>query len=132
MRPQERVANLKQIAHPGGLSEDAIARLAQSCKWRDYGAGEQIVGYADVSTDVLFLLTGKARVIIYSAEGKAVVFVDLVPATMFGEIASHRPQAALGERGGAGGLHSWPHCQPRNSRSLCCASRTWRWQLCAK
>ena len=88
MQPQARVAYLKQIDVLASLSEAALAHLAQSCKWRNYGAGEQIVGYADASTDVLFLLTGKARVIIYSADGKAVLFVDLAPATMFGEIAA--------------------------------------------
>jgi len=88
MRPPERTAALKRIAVFAGLNEAAIDRVAQSCMWRDYAAGEQILGYLDASTDVLFLAAGKARVIIYSAEGKAVVFVDLAPATMLGEIAA--------------------------------------------
>ena len=99
MRPQERATHLKRIDILASLSEAALAHLAQSCKWRDYGPGEQILGYADSSTDVLFLLTGKARVTIYSADGKAVVFVDLIPATMFGEIAAidHKPRSATVE-----------------------------------
>jgi CRP/FNR family cyclic AMP-dependent transcriptional regulator len=96
MRPHERVAKLKGIGILGALSEEALVRVAQSCTWRDYAAGEQILGYQDPSTDVLFLVAGKARVIIYSAEGKAVVFVDLAPATMFGEIAAidRKPRSA--------------------------------------
>jgi CRP/FNR family cyclic AMP-dependent transcriptional regulator len=96
MRTQERAAHLKRIAILAGLSEEALMRLGQSCTWRDYGVGEQILGYQDPSTDVLFLVVGKARVIIYSAEGKAVVFVDLAPATMFGEIAAidRKPRSA--------------------------------------
>ena len=99
MRPQERATYLKRIDILASLSEAALAHVAQSCKWRDYGPGEQILGYADASTDVLFLLTGKARVTIYSADGKAVVFVDLTPATMFGEIATidHKPRSATVE-----------------------------------
>ena len=48
---------------------------------------------------MLFLVAGRARAIIYSTEGKAVVFVDLVPATMFGEIASidRQPRSATVE-----------------------------------
>ena len=58
------------------------------CKWRDYDGGEQILSYHDASTDVFLLAAGRARVIIYSAEGKAVVFTDLRPGAMFGEIAA--------------------------------------------
>src|SRR5262249_46788184 len=35
-----------------------------------------------------FLASGKVRVIIYSADGKAVIFTDLRPGAMFGEIAA--------------------------------------------
>ena len=96
MRPHERVAKLKGIDILDALSEEALARVAQSCKWRDYVAGEQIIDYQEPSTDVRFLLAGKARVIIYSAEGKAVVFVDLAPPIMFGEIAAidRKPRSA--------------------------------------
>jgi CRP/FNR family cyclic AMP-dependent transcriptional regulator len=96
MRPHERVAKLKGIDILGALSEEALARVAQSCKWRDYATGEQIIDYQEPSTDVRFLLAGKARVIIYSADGKAVVFVDLAPPIMFGEIAAidRKPRSA--------------------------------------
>ncbi|MGB7917327.1 MAG: Crp/Fnr family transcriptional regulator, partial [Rhodomicrobium sp.] len=50
--------------------------------------GEQILGHGDTSTDVSFLLAGSARAISYSREGKAVVFADLKPDAMFGEIAA--------------------------------------------
>lgn len=88
MPAYEYAAELKRIAILAGLPEAALARVAQSCKWRRYDKGECILDYSDGSTDVLFLLVGKARVILYSAEGKAVIFVDLAPASMFGEIAA--------------------------------------------
>ena len=88
MLPHERAAALKRLPILSGLSDDSLEGVAQSCTWRRYEMGEQIVGYQDRSTDVLFLLSGKARVIIYSSKGKAVVFVDLKPPTMFGEIAA--------------------------------------------
>jgi CRP-like cAMP-binding protein len=92
----ERIASLKRLPILAGLSDAAVARVAQSCQWGMHEAGEQIVGYQDPSTDVYFLLSGKARAIMYSAEGKAVIFVDLQPGTIFGEIAAidRRPRSA--------------------------------------
>ena len=88
MLQHERVAGLKRVPIFGKLSDVALERAAQSCAWRKYEFGEQILSYQDPSTDILFLLAGKARVVIYSSEGKAVVFVDLKQGTMFGEIAA--------------------------------------------
>src|SRR5512146_1931107 len=96
MQPHERVAKLKHIDVLAGLTDDALARVARECKWREYNAGESILGHQDVSTDVVFLLSGRARVIIYSAGGKAVLFTDLASATMIGEIAAidRKPRSA--------------------------------------
>ena len=88
MLQHERGPALKRVPIFAELSGGALERVAQSCTWRRYGTGEQIVGYQDHLTDVLFLLAGKARVIIYSSKGKAVVFADLKPTIMFGEIAA--------------------------------------------
>src|SRR4029453_7343985 len=52
------------------------------------GAGGQLLRSHDPSAEVFFLAAGKVRVIIYSAEGKAVVFTDLKVGAMFGEIAA--------------------------------------------
>jgi CRP-like cAMP-binding protein len=95
-RQQERRDGLRRVAILAELSEAALDEVAQSCTWRQYDSGERILDYQDASTDVFFLLTGKARAIIYSSEGQAVVFVDLKPATMFGEIAAidRRPRSA--------------------------------------
>ena len=102
--PQERTARLKRIAILSSLTEAELEQVARRCKWREYGPGEQVCGYQDAVTDVLFLLAGKARVIIYSAEGKGVVFADLTPSTMFGEIAAI-DGCALGQRGGPRNVH---------------------------
>jgi CRP/FNR family transcriptional regulator, cyclic AMP receptor protein len=88
MQPHERVASLKRIGVLAALADDALARVARECKWREYSARESILGHEDASSDVLFLLDGRARVIIYSADGKAVLFTDLAAATMIGEIAA--------------------------------------------
>jgi len=88
MQVAERVTALKRIAILAGLSNEAVSRVAESCKWQTYSVSQSIVDYRDASSDVLFLLSGKARVINYSADGKSVVFVDLVAPALFGEIAA--------------------------------------------
>jgi CRP-like cAMP-binding protein len=88
MHQRERLAALKRVPIFIDLPQARLEQLADTCKWQDYDAGEQIVSYHDPSTDVCFVAAGKVRVIIYSAEGKAVVFTDLKPGAMFGEIAA--------------------------------------------
>jgi len=85
---QERVLALGRVSILAGLARPQLERIAAVCKWREFDAGEQILSYRDPSTDVFLLGAGKVRVIIYSAEGKAVVFTDLRPGAMFGEIAA--------------------------------------------
>jgi CRP/FNR family cyclic AMP-dependent transcriptional regulator len=92
----ERVSGLKRASVFAQLSDAALQNLAEKCKWREHGTGEQILGRQDFSTDVYFLLAGTARAISYSSEGKAVVFADLKTGAMFGEIAAidRRPRSA--------------------------------------
>jgi CRP/FNR family transcriptional regulator, cyclic AMP receptor protein len=88
MLPKDRIVGLKRMPIFARLSDDALERVARSCAWGQHESGEQILSFQDSSTNILFLLSGKARVVIYSSEGKAVVFRDLTAATMFGEIAA--------------------------------------------
>jgi CRP/FNR family transcriptional regulator, cyclic AMP receptor protein len=96
MLQHERIPRLKALEILADLPEPAIERIAQVCRWQRYAAGEQIVGYQDRSTDIYFLIAGKARATVYSAEGKAVVFADLTAGAMFGEIAAidRKPRSA--------------------------------------
>jgi CRP-like cAMP-binding protein len=88
MHQRERPAALKRVPILGELPQARLEQLASTCKWQDYDAGELILSYHDPSTEAFFLAAGKVRVIIYSAEGKAVIFTDLKPGAMFGEIAA--------------------------------------------
>jgi CRP/FNR family transcriptional regulator, cyclic AMP receptor protein len=88
MQLNDRVATLKQVPILSVLPGERVEDLARICKWRNYNAGEQILSYNDPSTEVFFLMAGRVRVIIYSGEGKAVLFTDLRPGAMFGEIAA--------------------------------------------
>jgi CRP-like cAMP-binding protein len=88
MEERQRLAALERVPILAELARAQLERVAKACKWRRYNSGEQILGYHSASADVFFLVAGRVRVIIYSSEGKAVVFTDLKPGAMFGEIAA--------------------------------------------
>lgn len=88
MQRKESLAALKRVPILADLSQMQLEQIAGTCRWKTYDAGEQVLSYHDPSTEVFFLAAGKVRVGIYSAEGKAVLFTDLRPGAMFGEIAA--------------------------------------------
>jgi CRP/FNR family cyclic AMP-dependent transcriptional regulator len=81
-------AALKGVPILAELSQARLEWVVGACRWRDYDAGEQILRHHDRSTEVFFLAAGKVRIVVYSADGKAVVFTDLKPGAMFGEISA--------------------------------------------
>lgn len=70
------------------LSADSIARIEQMSGWRTYKANQPIISFQDTSTNVLILIDGHARIVIYSPDGKVVSFRDIGPGEMFGEFAA--------------------------------------------
>jgi CRP-like cAMP-binding protein len=70
------------------VTDSARLKLERQCAWRNVSEKNCIIDYQDSTNDVYFLITGKARVIIYSASGKAVAFRDLGPGDVFGEFAA--------------------------------------------
>ena len=75
------------------LDPAAFATLGKQCFMREFVAREVIINHRDESFDVLFLLTGSARVNIHSADGKQVSFRDIVPGAVFGELSAIDGQA---------------------------------------
>src|ERR1700720_4795710 len=92
----QRQYSLEGAALLKGLSTDSLKRVEQNCSWRRYETGEPIIEYLDRSDDVFFLVSGEARVIVYSLAGKVVSFHDLGPGDMFGELPAldGRPRSA--------------------------------------
>jgi CRP-like cAMP-binding protein len=88
MDQQKRLGALQRVPIFAVLSPAQLEPVAKACSWKDYDVGEAILSYQAPSTEVFFIAAGKVRVIIYSAEGKAVVFTDLKVGAMFGEIAA--------------------------------------------
>jgi CRP/FNR family cyclic AMP-dependent transcriptional regulator len=79
---------LSEIEFFAGLSADELEALAPLCRWRLYEAGQQIIGHLDYTSDIFFIVSGRVRVIVYSASGKEVMFRDLGAGKTFGELAA--------------------------------------------
>lgn len=87
--PQETHAKLlKSVALLSGVAPGDLERLAATCTWREHEPETDILTYQDGSTDAHFLVSGKVRVMIYSAQGTAVVFTDLAAGEIFGELSA--------------------------------------------
>ena len=79
---------LKSVEFFRGLSDDAFAAVSRTCHRKAFAARELIIGQEDRSFDVLFLLTGEARVNIYSLSGRRVSFRDIKEGAIFGELSA--------------------------------------------
>lgn len=80
--------SLREVALFRGVPEESLQLIEQRCTWQTFQPGEQVIGYRDSSRDVYFLVSGRARVIIYSFEGQAVSFRELEAGDVFGELSA--------------------------------------------
>jgi len=88
MQQRSPKQTLRDVAIFKGLTEDIRASIEQGCSWKTWQREGNILRIQDETRDVYFLIRGKARVIIYSPDGKQVTFRDIGPGDMFGEFAA--------------------------------------------
>ena len=77
-------------AYPAFLSrlcEADLAALAERWSARSYRHDELIIAHGDSGSDVFFLLDGRARVTLFSEDGREIAYRDLGPGDIFGELA---------------------------------------------
>jgi len=79
---------LRDIRLLSELDNDEIAVVEKSCRWRSYGAGEQVIDQHSDSRDIFFVTDGRVRVVNYSLSGREITFDDLEPGSHFGELAA--------------------------------------------
>lgn len=70
------------------LSEADRAALAGRWSAHGYRAEELIISHGDTDRDVFFLLEGRARVTLFSEDGREIAYRDLLPGDVFGELAA--------------------------------------------
>ncbi|MCI0430398.1 MAG: Crp/Fnr family transcriptional regulator [Rhodospirillales bacterium] len=79
---------LRNIVFFRDLDDAGFAAVSATCRSRSFTTRELIIGHKDESFDVLFLLSGLARVNIYAPTGRQVSFRDIRPGAIFGEMAA--------------------------------------------
>lgn len=70
------------------LSPDEVEVVEKSCRWKTYGASEQIIDQHSDSRDIFFVADGRVRVVNYSLSGREITFDDLEAGSHFGELAA--------------------------------------------
>ncbi|RWN95986.1 cyclic nucleotide-binding domain-containing protein, partial [Mesorhizobium sp.] len=91
------------------LCDADLAALTKRWHERSYRHNELIISHGDTGRDVFFLLEGRARVTLVSADGREIAYRDVEPGDIFGECtpqpefhSSSRPDFASPE------CRSWP------------------------
>lgn len=79
---------LRRCALFAGISSEGLDRVATVGTFVLHQPGEEIVSHKDETDDVLVLLSGIARIVIYSSGGRAVTYGRLHPGELFGEFAA--------------------------------------------
>ncbi|PSJ64908.1 Crp/Fnr family transcriptional regulator [Kumtagia ephedrae] len=69
------------------LSDADFAALAGRWAASGYRPGALIIAHGDTDRDVFFLLDGRARVTLFSEDGREISYRDLVQGDIFGELA---------------------------------------------
>lgn len=81
-------SRLRGIALLGSMAETELRALEQRCRWRRFGAGQQIVDRQSEDRSVFFVVEGRVRVVDYSPGGREVIYAVLGPGSHFGELAA--------------------------------------------
>lgn len=69
------------------LGEADLAALNARWTAHSYRRGELIIAHGDSGRDVFFLLEGRARVTLFSEDGREIAYRDIAPGDIFGELA---------------------------------------------
>lgn len=82
------MGNLSKISLFASLTERQQAELEKQLITKTYQEGEMILDFEDSSSDVLFILSGKVRVLYRSVLGREVILADLNDGDFFGELSA--------------------------------------------
>lgn len=72
----------------GQIPRSAYTVLAEKWTVSEYEKGQTIMGNEDTNSDVCFLLTGSARVAVFTESGREVSFLSLSKGDCFGEFSA--------------------------------------------
>ena len=79
---------LRAIPLFADLDDALAARLSARSAWVAYEPDETILDMADETTDVRFIASGEARILVRATEGREYIMNDAGPGDFFGEISA--------------------------------------------
>jgi CRP/FNR family cyclic AMP-dependent transcriptional regulator len=71
-----------------GLETAERARIAKYCGGRRFEAKQQILSQSDGDCEAFFIVGGAVKIAVYSDSGKEVIFREVGPGRMFGELSA--------------------------------------------
>lgn len=80
-----RLAGIELLS---ALPPDELRALEQRCRWRRHRAGEQILDRQSESRDLFFVVSGRVRVVVFSASGREVFYAFIEAGDFFGELSA--------------------------------------------
>jgi CRP-like cAMP-binding protein len=79
---------LTNIALLEGISADSLRKIDKHAKRLSFAKGQEIIARSEELNDVYLLISGLARVLVFSAHGRAVGFRRINPGDLFGEFSA--------------------------------------------
>lgn len=69
-------------------SEAFRAEMDKALRWKSFKSGQEIINREDKNSDLLFVVKGKVRIVIYTLSGREVTLDDVDAGGFFGEMAA--------------------------------------------
>ena len=79
---------LRHVRLLSPVPDEALANIAQLCRWQEFQARKQIVAHNDDSREVFFVAYGRVKVALLSRGGREVSYREIGAGDMFGEFAA--------------------------------------------
>jgi CRP/FNR family cyclic AMP-dependent transcriptional regulator len=86
--PEREQTAMRELALLQSASKETLKRIDQEGRHVSYGKGQEILARSEDSDEVFILISGLAKVTVFSASGKAVNFRRVGPGEIFGEFAA--------------------------------------------
>ncbi|MBI3506031.1 MAG: Crp/Fnr family transcriptional regulator [Proteobacteria bacterium] len=86
--PSQAARTLKGIALFAPLPDAPRQAIEAKCRWRSFEADQPIIDRDSDDSDVYFLVSGRARVVVYSESGREVSFDEIEAGACVGELAA--------------------------------------------
>jgi CRP-like cAMP-binding protein len=87
-KEQASVAGLRTVKLLEGMPILRLEALSRQCAWRRFAPGETVILRNAPDRDVYLIIGGRIRINVYSASGRQVIFRDLEPGEMLGDLAA--------------------------------------------